>query len=255
MFRKIKSNLEIYTVKSRVSACILVMLLFPVLGRAQDTIVTDYKNTVKVNSAALLLSNFSLLYERKLNTHWTVLTGAGYRWGGSVPKVFGLGDVIVSSETNGITGFSFTPEVRYYFNFCECGGSPSGFYTGLYGRYTKYYGNLTFNLWNGSEYYEAIVSSNLREIGAGIQLGYQFVFKQRWTVDIMFAGPRLSTYKLKGDIDSEDLEDVVSKIEEEINKRREWLGMDPITIEPSTELEANFGFKNFRYAIGIGFLF
>jgi len=225
------------------------------LARAQDSIVPDYKNIMKVNTAALLFSNISLLYERKLNEHWTVLAGTGYRWGGSVPKVFGLGDVIVSSETNGIRGFSITPEVRYYFNFCECGGSPSGLYAGLYGRFTKYYGSLTFNVWNGSEYYDALVTANLREVGGGLQLGYQFIFKQRFTVDFMFAGPRLSTYKLKADLESDDLEALVSAIEEKINERREAIGMDPITIEPSSELEANFGFKNFRYAIGFGFRF
>jgi len=241
--------------KSRGSICIVFFWLFPLMAGAQDTIVPDYKNIVKVNSAALLVSNISLLYERKLNTHWTLLAGTGYRWGGSVPKVLGLGDVIVSSETNGITGFSFTPEVRYYFNFCECGGSPSGFYAGLYGRLTKYYGSLTFNLWNGIEYYDALVTSNLREFGGGLQLGYQFIFKQRWAVDIMFAGPRLSNYKLKADLESDDLEALVSAIEEGINERREAIGMDPISIDPSSELEASFGFKNFRYAIGIGFLF
>jgi len=241
--------------KNRVSACILVMLLFPMLARTQDTIVPDYKNIVKINSAALLLSNVSLLYERKLNEHWTALIGSGYRWGGSTPKILGFGDVIVSTEANGITGFSITPEVRYYFNFCECGGSPSGLYAGLYGRYTKYYGSLIFDVWNGTEYYEALVSSNLREIGGGLQLGYQFIFKQRWMVDFMFAGPRLSSYKLKADLESEDLGALVDAIEEEINKRRESIGMDPISIDPSTELEASFGFKNFRYAIGIGILF
>lgn len=241
--------------KCKVSACILVMLLFPLMARAQDSIVPDYKNIMKVNTAALLFSNVSLLYERKLNEHWTVLAGTGYRWGGSVPKVLGLGDVIVSSETNGITGFSITPELRYYFNFCECGGSPSGLYAGLYGRFTKYYGSLTFNVWNGSEYYDALVTSNLRELGGGLQLGYQFIFKQRFTVDFMFAGPRLSTYKLKADLDSDDLEALVSAIEEGINERRAAIGMDPISIDPSAELEANFGFKNFRYAIGVGFLF
>ena len=239
----------------KVSICLIIVLFVPLMARAQDSIVPDYKNIMKVNTAALLFSNISLLYERKLNEHWTVLAGTGYRWGGSVPKVFGLGDVIVSSETNGIRGFSITPEVRYYFNFCECGGSPSGLYAGLYGRFTKYYGSLTFNVWNGSEYYDALVTANLREVGGGLQLGYQFIFKQRFTVDFMFAGPRLSTYKLKADLESDDLEALVSAIEEKINERREAIGMDPITIEPSSELEANFGFKNFRYAIGFGFRF
>jgi len=241
--------------KSIVSASIILMLLIPMLARGQDTIVPDYKNIVKINTAALLLNNASLLYERKLNEHWTVLAGAGYRWGGSTPKAFGLGEIIVSNNTSGIRGFSITPEIRYYFNFCECGGSPSGLYAGLYGRYTKYYGDLTFNIWNGSEYYDALVTSNLRELGGGLQLGYQFIFKQRWTVDFMFAGPRLSTYKFKADLESNDLEALVDAIEEEVNKRLEAIGMDPISIDPSTELEANFGFRNFRYAIGFGILF
>ncbi len=241
--------------KSIITASIILMLLFPMLVGGQDSIVPDYRNIVKVNIAALLVSNVSLLYERKLNEHWSLLTGAGYRWGGSVPKAFGLGEVIVSSNTSGITGFSITPEIRYYFNFCECGGSPSGLYAGLYGRYTKFYGDLAFSVWDGSEYYQALVTSNLREFGGGLQLGYQFIFKERWTVDFMFAGPRLSSYKLKADLESDDLEELVSAIEDEINEKLEWLGMDPISIDPSSELEANFGFRNFRYAIGIGILF
>jgi hypothetical protein len=99
------------------------------------------------------------------------------------------------------------------------------------------------------------VDANLRELGAGLQLGYQFIFKQRFTVDFMFAGPRLSTYKLKTTIDPNDLEDLATIIEDEINEKLDWLGMDPISIDPSTEFEANFGFRNFRYAIGFGILF
>lgn len=249
--------------KRSISACLILLMLFPLMIRAQDSIVQakpdsilpEYKNMIKINSAALLLSNISMLYERRLGEHLTVLAGAGYRWGGTIPKAFGLGDVIVSTETKGITGYSLTPELRYYFNFCQCGESPSGLYAGLYGRFTKYFGSLVFDVWNGEEYYEALVSSNLREFGGGLQLGYQFIFRKRWSVDFMFAGPRLSNYKLKADLESEDLEALAGAIEQEINKRREALGMNPISIDPSSELEASFGFRSFRYAIGIGFMF
>jgi len=242
--------------KRKVSICLIIVLFVPLMAGAQDTIVTEYKNNIKINTAALLFSNISLQYERKLSSHWTLVAGAGYRWGGTVPKALGLGNLIVNTDDTRITGFSITPEVRYYFNLCECGGSPSGFYAGLYGRYTKFYGDLNFNLWNGSEYYEALVVSNLRELGIGLQLGYQFVFKQRWTVDLMFAGPRLSNYKFKADVDSDDVEALISAVEEGINEKRDWLGMDPISIDPTSgDLEAQFGFKAFRYAVGIGFRF
>ncbi|MCK5691434.1 MAG: hypothetical protein KAI08_01255 [Bacteroidales bacterium] len=45
------------------------------------------------------------------------MAGASYRWAGTVPRALGLGNLIVSTDAARITGFSFTPEVRYYFNF------------------------------------------------------------------------------------------------------------------------------------------
>lgn len=241
--------------KRRVSICMVLVLLSPLMATAQVKTVPAYKNGVKLNTAALILNNASLLYERSLNNHWTVQAGAGYRWGGSIPKAFGLGSLIVTSNSKGLRGYSFTPEVRYYFNFCECGGSPSGLYAGLYTRLTKLYGELSFHYWNGTDFIDALGASNFRELGVGLQIGYQLIFKERFLVDFMFAGPRLSTNRIRFTLDSDDVEALVPIIEEEINKRLDWLGMDPISINPSPEIETNFGFKNFRYAIGIGILF
>ncbi len=74
-------------------------------------------------------------------------------------------------------------------------------------------------------------------------------------VDFMFAGPRLTRDKIGFTIDSDYMEDLIPIIEEEINKRLEWLGKDPVTLNQSTEIEAKFGFGNFRYGIAIGILF
>ena len=233
----------------------MLALLFTFTATAQEKAAPVYRNAVKINAMGLALHNVSLLYERSLNDHFTLQMGAGYRWGGDLPKVFGLGDLIVSSNTRGLRGYHITPELRYYFNFCECGGSPSGLYTGLYTRHTKYYGDLNFHYWTGTEYADVAVASNFSEMGAGIQLGYQFIFKKRFSVDFMFAGPRLSTYRLKCSIGSDYAEELVPIIEEEINRRLEWLGMDPITITPSAEIDARVGFRNFRYALAFGFMF
>ena len=74
-------------------------------------------------------------------------------------------------------------------------------------------------------------------------------------VDLMFAGPRMSTNKIKFSVDSDYVEEVIPIIEEEINEKLEWLGLDPISIEPSSDMEAKFGFQYFRYAIGFGYRF
>jgi hypothetical protein len=112
-----------------------------------------------------------------------------------------------------------------------------------------------FNVWNGEEYHEALVASNLREAGVGLQLGYQFVFAKRFVVDFMFAGPRTSSYKLKADLESDDMEALVTAIEVTINERREAVGLDQISISPSSNLETSFRFHHFRYGVSLGILF
>jgi Protein of unknown function (DUF3575) len=233
----------------------LLALLSPQVVNAQVKSSYPYKNNVKLNTLGLVLHNVSFIYERHLNEHWALLAGSGFRWGGDIPKVFGLGDLIVSSNTRGLRGYSFTPELRHYFKFCECGAAPSGLYAGFYTRYTRLYGNLNFHYWTGDEFIDVVVASKFNEIGAGIQLGYQFIFKERFTVDFMFAGPRLSSNRLGFSFNSEYAEELAPIIEEEINKRLEWLGKDPISISPSGEIETRFGFRYFRYAVAFGFMF
>ena len=241
--------------KRRIPVCLVILMLFAFVAAAQEKPVQLYKNSVKLNSVALVLSNASILYERSFNEHWSLQLGAGRRWGGGSPKVLGLGDLIVGAGSSRIKGYSLTPEARYYFNNCDCQGAASGLYAGLYGRWTTYYGDLNFRYWNGSEYIDAAVNGNLRELGVGVQFGYQLIIRQRFLVDIMFAGPRLSSDRVRLSLDLRDVEHLVPVIEEEINERLEWLGMDPISIHPSPELEARFGFRNFRYALGVGILF
>jgi hypothetical protein len=243
--------------KNVISISLLLVLLLPGVMRAQEDMVPDLKNAVKLNAMALVLRNGSFIYERNLREHWSVQAGAAYRWGGGVPKVLGLGNLILTSETKGIKGYSFTPEVRYYFRNCECQASMTGLYLGLYTRYTKLFGDLSFHYWTGSEYIDLLSASSYRELGVGFQLGYQLIIKKHFLVDFMFAGPRLSTNKVKCKIDSDYLDELVPAIEEEINKQLERVGQDPISVEypEDNTMEARFGFKSFRYGISIGYLF
>lgn len=239
----------------RVLVCGLILLFVLMQARAQSDSISAYKNNVKLNTLGVVFNNVSLLYERTLDEHWTLLAGTGFRWGGGLPKALALGNVIFNSETGGIRGYSFTPELRYYFNTCECGGAPSGLYAGLYGRYTRLYGDLSVHVWTGQEYADVATAGNFRELGLGLQLGYQFQLGERFTVDLMVAGPRLATNRIRFSLESDYAEEVIPIIEEEINEKLEWLGMDPIHIDPSTEVDTRFGFKYFRYGIAFGFRF
>lgn len=234
---------------------ISISVLCTVSAYSQTADDSAYLNTLKLNTAALVFNNISIQYERQFDERWSIQMGGGYKWGGGIPKILGLGDFIMTSNTSGLRGFSFTPEVRYYFKPCECPGERSGLYGGIYTRYTRFYGDLRVQYWNGDQYMDVGATGAMQEMGIGLQLGYQLVIKKRFVLDLMFMGPRRSFQKLNFEVDSDFAEDIIPLIEEEINKRLEYLGMDPISIPVSGSAEAKFGFSNFRYGIGIGYMF
>lgn len=92
--------------KKRFSSSLFLVLLTPMLVCAQVKDLSANKNSVKINLAGLILHNASLLYERSLNEHWSLQLGAGFRWGGDIPKAFGLGSLILTSNSQGVRGYS-----------------------------------------------------------------------------------------------------------------------------------------------------
>jgi len=235
----------------------LVFLLpVPVTLPAQETKDTINPHSVKINVIGAAVKNISLLYEYGLNEHWSLQLGVGYKFGGKIPAFIGLGNFVISSESSGIRGFSVTPEARYYFRNCNC-GDQEGLYLGLYGRFTKLYGDITFHYWSDSQsgYIDIGGAGDMREFGAGLQLGYKFTIRDRFVVDLMFMGPRTSFHRLKLEMDSQFASEVIPRIEEEINERLDWWGMDPVSIPTDASATVDFRFNNFRYAIAIGYRF
>ncbi len=233
---------------------VVSLILLTGSGFGQSPKDTAYSNSVKINLAAGLFRNLSLFYERRFSDRWSFQVGAGYKFMGKIPKIAGLGEFVVTSNTRGIMGFGFAPEVRYHFNMCDC-GRYTGLYAGAYSKVSYYYGDLTFLHWNGNRYVDVGGAGNLWESGIGIQLGYQFTLWERVVVDLFFMGPRISYQKLHMKLDSDFAGEVIPRIEEELNRRLEALGLDPVEIPVSPEFSVGFRFNNFRYGVGIGYIF
>ncbi|MEJ2596666.1 MAG: hypothetical protein P8100_16440, partial [bacterium] len=199
---------------------LLTLLVATGSARAQPVKDTIFSNALKINVAAGFLRNVSLFYERNFST-------------------------------GGIRGLSVAPEVRYHFNICDC-GRHTGLYAGIYSKLTWLYGDLVFKYWNETRYIDVGGAGDLKELGFGLQLGYQFVLWKRMVVDLFFMGPRTSFQKLTMNVDSDFADEVIPQIEEELNRRLEALGLDPVEIPVSPEFTLDFRFNNFRYGIGIG---
>jgi hypothetical protein len=221
---------------------------------AQDTTRLLYPNTLKVNVVSAFFSKATLAYERQINDRWSVLAGVGYKFRGKIPEIAGVSDFMFASATNGLRAYTFYAETRYRILGCDCRG-PEGLYAGAYIATNKFWGDLVFKYWTGNEYIDVGGQGDLLEAGIGLELGYQFVFRDRFILDIMFMGPRRSYQQMNVNLDSQYAEQVLQKLEERINGMLEFMGVDPVEIPKESSSSVNFGFNNFRYAISFGYRF
>lgn len=218
----------------------------------------QYNNIAKINAMAMLFNNVSLYYERAVYPKVTASLGFGLKSSGKSQKLFEADNYNLTAKLGSITGYSITPEFRYYLKTCE-DNLPAGFYAGVYFRYNIYNTDADFvhQLPDSVPSYFSSDAS-LRELGVGIQLGYQLVIKKRFMVDFMFFGPRYSFLKLtnefNGDISPStkaDVEDYVNSVIERFGGKGDF----EMEKSSSRKFSGNMGFPSFRFAISLGYAF
>jgi len=170
------------------------------------------KNVVKWNVSSLAFKNAYFTYERAFEKKFSLNLGVGFvpsstlLFGSLVPDVKS-GDIERESpiKNMSMTGYSITPEFRYYTSLIK--ETPRGLYVSAYLRHSNY--NLTLNDYdyvykdefdNNIEKTAKIdFNSTITSIGGGIMLGHQWILAEHVSIDLWFIGLGLnsSTFKLK----------------------------------------------------------
>ena len=217
-----------------------------------------YPNIVKINSLALAFSNISLLYEGGITPRLSAGIGIGYKYAGVEPKLFRVNNSRIGADIGQIKGFSITPDVKYYIKTCNP-GLLEGFYAGLYFRYTRYSSVVKFGYEPENkpvEFYTSDVALN--EYGVGIQLGYQLMIKERFSIDFLFFGPRFSSYHLDYEFDQTPSQEFFDDLSDHLNEIVDRFGFDyDVNIKKQGDAKASssFTFANTRFGISFGFAF
>ena len=73
-----------------------------------------YPNILKVNTLAIPFNNISMSYERGVVPRFSILIAAGYKYSGNLPDLFGAENENLQIKLDQITGYSLSPELRYY---------------------------------------------------------------------------------------------------------------------------------------------
>lgn len=185
------------------------------------------KNNVKINLTALSATNISLQYERGLTRSTSVALGLGIMPSHGLPFSKNFKDLIsdqAGSKTDlavqdflvrsRISGFSLTPEFRYYM-----GKKPQGgFYIAPYLRYSAY--TLKWNYVFEDEFTgtprPTTMKGKLNMVGGGLLFGAQWYVKNV-SIDWWILGAAYNKNTLKVDA-AVDLSDMPADRREELNR-------------------------------------
>ncbi|MCK5781726.1 MAG: hypothetical protein KAH10_04010 [Flavobacteriales bacterium] len=258
---------------------LLSLLLFPSLIFAQYTPadktendktlteLSDYKNTIRWNVTPMVLfgaRNVNLGYERVISDKETVSINVGYL---EIPELSNTSEQIEYVDGNKDRGgFSIFVDYKRYIGNRNKRKAPEGIYWGAFsGIYNQKISNnykTSFTAEDGTVFEgSADLKATINSYNLGLQLGYQFVFYDRFTVDLILIGPAASVYtgklsgKFEGNLDeSQEFLDFIEKVYEKLPWLEDSIDGDELHLEGSTSNFAIFG-SNFRYVVQIGYRF
>ena len=239
-----------------------LFMMQPVAAQPDSMGFIPRRNVVKVGLTSTFVKAVALNYERVLNDDWSVALTVTYMLPLAPSGLLDLSsDRITFGADRELTGYYFTPEVKWYVEKSDKRPAPRGLYLGAYFRYsdTRYTASLSAEASgeNAGGRIETDLRIDLIEFGFGPAVGYQFLcLNDRLAIDAIFFAPRWSLYKLKvkADLqgDGELYSDLAQAIEDRLGRDITDTNIDLSTTGTTTVDRNSLGY---RYGIKLGYAF
>jgi hypothetical protein len=198
--------------KSSCTASLLFIALFVAFSytklhaQTADTLVKpekEFKNTIRFNiTNPLIFGSKSLIfgYERILKNNKSFSINIGQA---ALPNFeIGFSDEFRSKTVLSQGGFHISGDYRFYLSKVNKYNAPRGVYVGpyySYNRFTK--GHDWTYLKEGTTTPKSINSDlSLKIQQIGFEMGYQFVFWKRFSLDLILLGPGIASYNVKANV-------------------------------------------------------
>jgi len=165
----------------------------------------DYKkNVIKWNLTPFLLwskKNINIGYERVLSPYRSFSINAGYF---ELPQFTkSLFDSLEIKNSSDRSGYTVSGDYRFYFKKRNKRMAPDGLYWGAYGSFHHSQFKNTIVILNQNPSVNALFGAKLNILAAGVELGYQFIIKERLSIDLIFMGPSVSMYNFNMSLGAE----------------------------------------------------
>ena len=254
--------------KKQTFIIIFIAIIFPFMNfaRGNDSVEAVhqpvYKNVIKFNPTPMILwsaKNLTFSYERILTPRQSLSIELGFLAFNKFIEDSLIKMITTTSHED--WGINATVEYRFYLTKLNTRTIPAGLYIGPYLTYYGYHFKNGLDIFSsGSEAdTTGTIQGDFWSFNLGVELGYQFVFWKRWTLDLVMVGPSVSYYggktELKGNFDASQVQDINEELYNKIVEKYpsfEFMTLDK-TFEQTGKLDVlRLGF---RYLVQIGFRF
>jgi hypothetical protein len=228
-------------------------------GQEEKPEKKNLKNSVRINLTNPMIFGdqcFMIGYERTIGDHQSFTVNIGKF---SLPKLLDLNTDSIAdlNKSAKSRGFHLSGDYRFYLSKENKYNSPHGVYIGPYFTYNSYGRDFTFSYGNNPESLSADFTFNIASVG--FQMGYQFIFWNRVSLDMLLFGPGIAAYKLKTNLDTTLDEEQETELFQKINDVLEEKipGYDLVLHPGSFERTGSYKTTSlgFRYVIMLGIRF
>lgn len=220
-----------------------------------------HKNVIKFNPTPMLIwgqiRNITLSYERLIAPNHSLAIQMGYLLFPRLTDDTVLNLVAISAKEK--YGVNLALDYRYYPCSRNRRPAPDGLYLGAYISYYGYHFKNKMDILNTTVDQNGGIEGRLNITNLGLQLGYQFIFWKRLSLDLMLFGPSFSYYSgelnISGNLDPDQIENLNKELVEKLMARFPLLKsiFSGETLQ-FTGSRSNFNI-GFRYSVQIGIHF
>lgn len=183
-----------------------------------DVLTPYHLNVIKFNPTPMMLfdeiRNVTFSYERLIKKHKSVSFQLGYL---VVPQV--LSDTLFNSvllNKDERKGINLSFDYRIYPFSRNRRPAPDGLYYGGYLSYICSSSESQGKLIDASGDNHIMLNARMNMINAGFELGYQFIFAKKFSIDLLMFGPSITGYWGNLDITGNLNSDIGNQIDEEL---------------------------------------
>lgn len=223
----------------------------------------EFKNTIRFNiTNPLIFGGKSLIfgYERQLKNSRSFSINIGQA---AIPSLEnGFSDEFRAKTVLSDKGFHISGDYRFYLSSLNKFSAPRGVYVGPYYSYNTFSKGHSWEYTGETNNAKSLESDmDLRIHTVGVELGYQFVFWKRFSVDLILMGPGVAGYKIKatanGNLTDEERELFFEKLNQALKDK--FPGYSGSLGENNGEFEKTGSRSTtslgFRYMVNVGYRF